>query len=432
MVKLISFILFILILCGDYFAQPKLFGYKISGNGDIMSDVFLIQEGFVLDSAIANNSTFRFEYDKNGKLKRDSNFLKFVIYDSITGMFKPVPGYRNYFYNERGDVDSVGTGIWNGTMPAVDSAGYKINHIYDNEGNILSKIYSTNGVAYRIEENSYDASGNLILNRIILTAQEDTTVSIREYDSQNRLIKTSSSQYPYYRINQVLYQYDNSGNVNCTFQSIDYDTLYYNGWNYYIEFDEFGKAIYQVQSRSFNPADSTWDESFEVLINYDEFGRILEMGKTYFHYNSDGNLDSLFIIHPIESGYLGGRCNFIDSFGNKISIPEYNGIIKSYYSSIIANIEKNNLEGLNFSLSQNYPNPFNPATTITYSLTKSSLVILKIYDILGKEIVTLVNEDKQSGTYNVTWNAQDVTSGVYFYKIIIGEHSKTNKMLLLK
>lgn len=85
-----------------------------------------------------------------------------------------------------------------------------------------------------------------------------------------------------------------------------------------------------------------------------------------------------------------------------------------------------------FNLSQNYPNPFNPSTTISYSLTSNSLVQLKIFNILGQEIETLVNEEKPSGNYQVVFDANNLSSGIYFYKIQAGEFTSTKKMILLK
>ena len=85
-----------------------------------------------------------------------------------------------------------------------------------------------------------------------------------------------------------------------------------------------------------------------------------------------------------------------------------------------------------FTLSQNYPNPFNPLTQITFSVPKATNVTLKVYDILGQEIALLVNERKQAGEYNVTWNAEGVTSGVYFYRIVAGGFIQTNKMVVVK
>ncbi len=85
-----------------------------------------------------------------------------------------------------------------------------------------------------------------------------------------------------------------------------------------------------------------------------------------------------------------------------------------------------------FSLGQNYPNPFNPSTTINYSIPEFSFVTLKVYDVLGSEVATLVNEDKSVGSYEVEFDANELTSGIYFYKIQAGSFVETKKMVLMK
>jgi len=86
-----------------------------------------------------------------------------------------------------------------------------------------------------------------------------------------------------------------------------------------------------------------------------------------------------------------------------------------------------------FILSQNYPNPFNPVTTIDYSLTKSDFVTIKIYDYLGREIKTLISENKSRGNYSMQFNGSNFASGIYFYKLQIGkEFTDIKKMILLK
>jgi hypothetical protein len=90
-----------------------------------------------------------------------------------------------------------------------------------------------------------------------------------------------------------------------------------------------------------------------------------------------------------------------------------------------------------FSLFQNYPNPFNPSTTIRYQITKTEFVTLKVYDILGRDVATLVNEEEPAGSYEVQFNShsgegRNLTSGIYFYQIKAGEYSETKKMILLK
>ena len=92
----------------------------------------------------------------------------------------------------------------------------------------------------------------------------------------------------------------------------------------------------------------------------------------------------------------------------------------------------NKLTLKDFKLYQNYPNPFNPNTVISYQLPVISHVKLGIYDILGRKIVTLVNEEKQPGNYEVEFNASKLASGIYFYKITAGNFSETKKLVLLK
>ncbi len=87
---------------------------------------------------------------------------------------------------------------------------------------------------------------------------------------------------------------------------------------------------------------------------------------------------------------------------------------------------------LDFVLMQNYTNPFNPSTSIRYSIPKTSLVNLKVYDVLGKEVATLVNEEKPMGTYQINFDASSLASGIYFYKIQAGNFVQTKKMILLK
>ena len=100
------------------------------------------------------------------------------------------------------------------------------------------------------------------------------------------------------------------------------------------------------------------------------------------------------------------------------------------YLTSIRDISKNS--PINFSLFQNYPNPFNPTTKIEYSIPKTSFVTLKVYDVLGREIATLVNEEKTIGKYNVEFNGINLSSGIYLYKIQAGNYSSVKKMILMK
>jgi hypothetical protein len=85
-----------------------------------------------------------------------------------------------------------------------------------------------------------------------------------------------------------------------------------------------------------------------------------------------------------------------------------------------------------FVLSQNYPNPFNPTTVINYQLPVTSRVVVKVYDMLGREVATLVNEVKSAGYYSVDFNASALSSGIYFYRITAGAFTQSKQMMLIK
>jgi hypothetical protein len=103
------------------------------------------------------------------------------------------------------------------------------------------------------------------------------------------------------------------------------------------------------------------------------------------------------------------------------------------FLELITDVEKENDEiPTEFVLKQNYPNPFNPSTTITFSIPNEDLVSLKVFNSLGEEVAEIINETKATGNYSVSFDAGELTSGVYFYKISAGNFIQTRKMILVK
>jgi len=115
------------------------------------------------------------------------------------------------------------------------------------------------------------------------------------------------------------------------------------------------------------------------------------------------------------------------TYAYRLKQIDYNGAFE--YSDIIE-IEVST--PAKYSLEQNYPNPFNPATTISYSIKEKGLVTLKVFDILGKEVAVLVNEEQIAGSYNLKFDASSFASGIYFYTLKAGQFISTKKMILLK
>ncbi|MDP3684558.1 MAG: T9SS type A sorting domain-containing protein [Ignavibacteria bacterium] len=142
------------------------------------------------------------------------------------------------------------------------------------------------------------------------------------------------------------------------------------------------------------------------------------------------------------------KIGFVQGQGNSNSVKVYSFTDKSAISGLyvyrlkqIDNDGKYEYSGVvevnidaptKFELTQNYPNPFNPSTVISWQVPAGSYVSLKVYDVLGKEVATLVNEELKAGSYSVDFNASHLASGIYFYSIKAGNFIQSKKMILMK
>lgn len=107
-------------------------------------------------------------------------------------------------------------------------------------------------------------------------------------------------------------------------------------------------------------------------------------------------------------------------------------VSKRIIVKLATGVSGNNAEIRDFSISQNYPNPFNPNTMISYQFPVSGFVSLKIFDVLGNEITSLVNENQNSGIYNINFDGSNLSGGVYYYTITAGDFRVTKSMMLIK
>ena len=174
-----------------------------------------------------------------------------------------------------------------------------------------------------------------------------------------------------------------------------------------------------------NQVTFSWEESDPMVLRYWLELDTTDQFNNYF-------MDSIVVGNSLEYSGLEVNKNYY------WRVRAYNAAGWSDFSEVrifntfITSVSENDLLPNEFTLEQNYPNPFNPTTKINFAIPKLSFVNLKIYDILGKEISTLVNEERSAGFYNIEFNAVGLTSGIYFYVIRTGEYISTKKMLLLK
>ena len=128
-----------------------------------------------------------------------------------------------------------------------------------------------------------------------------------------------------------------------------------------------------------------------------------------------------------------------DGIGEYYEYSSEKGVLKNLVSCIIngdtlfTSVKDNKTAGLNsFKLYQNYPNPFNPVTNINYNIPERMKVVINVYDILGRKVKSLVNEEQSAGAHSVRFSGEGLPSGVYIYRIVAGKYSESKKLVLLK
>lgn len=184
------------------------------------------------------------------------------------------------------------------------------------------------------------------------------------------------------------------------------------------------------------------------VIFYDDRNTSSDSAEVYIAHSTDGGdtwfedvlSDHRFKPKPIAGGasYYQGDHISLTTSGNKIFafwMDDFSGnyqiwgkILPLYPSAVNDKMIQSN----NFELQQNYPNPFNPVTNLDFAIPNSCRVILRIYDVTGRTVATLLNANKKPGNYTVSFNASNLPSGIYFYQLQAGSFTETKKMILLK
>ena len=324
---------------------------------------------------------------------------------------------------------------------------------YDESGNKLTDLYEQwqNGqwMKYSFDTCTYDASGDKLTDLceqwqggMLATKSCDTLT----YDANGHELTDMCEEWQYgvTTKSRDTFTYDASGNeLTDLFEEWNFNNweIYYritwtyaangnlftllcehweNRWiNYWLQTFIYDASGHQVEDSTDNWSSSKnqWDIADCALYTYDASGNMIT-------FSFGGWAGSTWEPYSISEEVPNGP-------QNEVYLASY---IKITYKSVNAtsiSISNPNIPK-GFSLSQNYPDPFNPTTTISFTIPTRSSVSLKIFDILGREVATIVSQELPAGTYSRQWNAAKMSSGIYFYRLQAGSFTQTKRLVLLK
>lgn len=434
LVHKLIYLLFFCLLAAEVFPQGQSYLFK-NGNikdsslarsiynistftpSEIKKDDYKIR----MDSIIATSI-------KGGILKntfmynQSENLSEWIIQDYINNSWEN--GFRNkYFYDYNDNLTRWLEFYWNNYK--WDSLSLLI-YSYNTNGNLFQTIYqrySDSGWQnmFRSTYEHYDLNGNCdtVIQETWANNQWQNNELVHSfYSYQNR----KDSIY-FYIWNGSGWQYDMKTNFYYNNSSTSPDSMLATYWgggdlwmNYYKSID-----INDSNNNIIEQTDQTWQAFYWR-----------NAIKRFFTYND---------LHFITSAYckLWDGSKWIDADGDiVISNPDgfivgfITNKINIYYSAFTNIDDRNEPKEFNYELSQNYPNPFNPSTTINYYIPATCFVTLKVYNILGEEITSLVNEEKSPGNHQIQFNAAGLASGIYIYRINAGAFTKSKLMILEK
>ena len=357
---------------------------------------------------------------------------------------RDVSNYWNYSINFIPYAPGSQCPVWENIFP---SGGFTLNHIR----------YDSNGVVTQFEETWTENGGKLIVENVIQSDKvfydrslTHDSVSGSGLDVCSVFVYTKpvfGNTYKVQKWYRFLRVMDNT--YRDVFETAEtFGVIYREKLYGYPDGDEFKFNLESccVRDTVYGNIDSFVYSIYRNTLHQGEEIKIKFITKNQDYYKLRLKSESPPLYITIQdsilfsTGFLNWVVNTPQSLGNckfvltSMSDSSVSGASAGYFQvySPAQVTGKEEPGELKFNLTQNYPNPFNPITTIIYSIPCPGKVTIKVYGIPGNLTETLVNEDKPAGTYQVTWNAVNMPSGIYFYQIKAGSFIETKKMVLLK
>lgn len=297
-----------------------------------------------------------------------------------------------------GDGSTVGNGniVYNNMVYDINSSS---SASWSNIGGIHLEYQNNTKVYYNSVYLSGTGANHLGSGALYLLTNVTNT------EAKNNIFVNTRDESPYCA--SAIYDYSASNLTS------DYNDLYYDDTNQ-------NNCLVRIGSTNYNTL-TDWQATGKDSNSVTEMPNFVD---PYLHIveNEETLLESRGI--PVA----GINIDF-DGQTRHVTTPD---IGADEFNGIPVGIEDETTLPTEFVLKQNYPNPFNPSTIIRYSIPQTSKVMIKIYDILGNEVATLMDEEKSVGTYELTWNAASLPSGIYFYQLRAGDYVETKKMVLIR
>jgi hypothetical protein len=377
-----------------------------------------------------NNSEWN-EYKRTNYLYDIKNLLiEMFVEQSVFNWEKTL--VITYNYDEHDRISESIIKSWNQDQNAYSIWKTLFQYYSENDiaEEVVQKFENELWINYRREASNFDSHNNITEN--LLQYWENN--NWENYSRQNYLFDEKLN-----KIQSVQLAWS-----NFVWDSLSMDTFAY---------DEPGQLIEQNRKAKQN---GFWINDSKFSFNYDEDGNlIIHMFQywidsllingniNYYEFNDEGKLTQ-----EIEKGWRNeswennSKVNYeYDLSGNLILKTYQNWVENNWKNTVkyfynyddVTNIKENDIFLYNFSLSDNYPNPFNPNTSIDYTIPYTANVELTVYNFLGEEIIKLVNETQNEGLHQLKFEAKNLSSGIYFYQLKVGNiFLKTKKMLIVK
>lgn len=386
------------------------------------------------------------QYQTKQKIDDGINQIDSIIVNSISGAKSKV----TFVYDETGRIVSYKTGS------SLSNGSYlyhmQVTNTYDSLGNLLSVLTTSwDGEKWNNwtrDDFTYNSEGKIIVKLDqfwIENNWENVHRVITEYNNDENLVISTTEKWVdsiWVNSSKITAEYLSDGLKmailfqewqNGTWENMWLTNLIYDNDNRVTSFFNFvwnGKAWINSVRRTV-----TYNSTEPNVVKLDEDwdnGKWINNCRNFETYNDDKYFThGIFEFWEYGSWYPeDGSIDLYNPDGFELHYIAHEMIVYYNETTNIKEEKTNNVNG--FELFQNYPNPFNPVTTITYQLPKSGSVTLKIFDILGNEVMTLVNEQKEMGKYSVQFDASSLASGMYVYQLRANDYTAVKKMMLLK